>query len=188
MARIPIVEPDKAEGDLLEIYRELREKRGGVAEVLAVQSLLPSSIRTHFELYSDLMFQSRETGLRRKLLEAVAVVVSACNGCDYCVAHHGEALRRLFRDVRIKALRDRDWRALAGQWDNRELAVLRWAERLSLRPQDCDDASVQALREAGLDDRQILHATLVVSYFNFVNRNALGLGVRLEEDYEKTCG
>lgn len=37
------------------------------------------------------------------------------------------------------------------------------------------------LRAAGLGDEAILHAVEVASYFNFVNRLADGLGVRLEE-------
>jgi alkylhydroperoxidase family enzyme len=67
------------------------------------------------------------------------------------------------------------------------LAALRWAERMTLEPHLCDDAGAEALREAGLDDKQILQVTLVASYFNFVNRNVLALGVQLEEGFEKTC-
>ncbi len=40
----------------------------------------------------------------------------------------------------------------------------------------------EALRATGMDDRGVLDATLVVSYFNFVNRMVLALDVELEED------
>ena len=187
MARISIIPPHEAEGELRDIYGELEEKRGGVSEVLAVQSLLPSSMKAHLDLYADLMLQSRETGLRRKLLEAIAVVVSACNRCDYCLAHHGEALRRLDPGADLEALTARDWKALAASHEARDLAVLRWAERTTLEPSGLGDEDVEDLRAAGLDDRQILQTTLVASYFNFVNRNVLALGVELEEGFEKTC-
>lgn len=39
---------------------------------------------------------------------------------------------------------------------------------------------VQALRDAGLQDRAIHDVAAVVAYFNYVNRVALGLGVELE--------
>lgn len=39
---------------------------------------------------------------------------------------------------------------------------------------------VQALRQAGFDDRDIVDANQVTSYFNYVNRVADGLGVELE--------
>jgi NAD(P)H-hydrate epimerase len=42
-------------------------------------------------------------------------------------------------------------------------------------------ADVEALRAQGLDDRTIVDANQVVSYFNYVNRVADGLGVELEE-------
>jgi len=38
-----------------------------------------------------------------------------------------------------------------------------------------------ALKEAGLSDEAILDVALVTSYFNFVNRMVLSLGVQLEE-------
>jgi alkylhydroperoxidase family enzyme len=37
------------------------------------------------------------------------------------------------------------------------------------------------LKSHGLTDRIILDATLVVAYFNFVNRMVLGLGVNVDE-------
>lgn len=37
------------------------------------------------------------------------------------------------------------------------------------------------LRQGGFDDRAILDATLVVAYFNFVNRIVLALEVQIEE-------
>ena len=40
-----------------------------------------------------------------------------------------------------------------------------------------------ALRDVGLDDRAIVDANQVISYFNYVNRVADGLGVELEPDW-----
>ncbi len=42
------------------------------------------------------------------------------------------------------------------------------------------ETDVQRLREAGLEDREILDACQVVSYYAYVNRMADGLGVELE--------
>ena len=42
------------------------------------------------------------------------------------------------------------------------------------------EADVTALRSAGFDDRAIVDANQVASYFNYVNRIADGLGVQLE--------
>lgn len=45
---------------------------------------------------------------------------------------------------------------------------------------------VAALRHLGLGDEDILLANLIVAYFNFVNRIALGLGV--EHSAEEVSG
>jgi alkylhydroperoxidase family enzyme len=44
----------------------------------------------------------------------------------------------------------------------------------------CRQADIETLRKAGWSDRAILDATLIASYFSFVNRIALTLGVELE--------
>lgn len=44
------------------------------------------------------------------------------------------------------------------------------------------EADLAPLRGVGLSDRDILDANLTASYFAYVNRVALGLGVALEGD------
>ncbi len=46
-----------------------------------------------------------------------------------------------------------------------------------------ETADVERLRAHGLDDRAIVDANQVVSYFNYVNRVADGLGVELEPSW-----
>lgn len=47
---------------------------------------------------------------------------------------------------------------------------------------------VEALREAGFDDRAIHDAAAVTGYFAFVNRLADGLGVELESYWDDPAG
>ena len=44
------------------------------------------------------------------------------------------------------------------------------------------DSQINILRQNGFDDRSILDATLVIAYFNFVNRIVLALDVQPEAD------
>jgi uncharacterized protein YciW len=44
------------------------------------------------------------------------------------------------------------------------------------------ETSIQGMRAAGLDDGEILEVNQVVSYFAYVNRTVLGLGVTTEGD------
>ena len=70
--------------------------------------------------------------------------------------------------------------ALAGL-DSQERAMLAYARKLNDTPAQIGAADIQALREAGFSQREILDVALVVCLFNFMNRLADGLGVQLDE-------
>jgi uncharacterized peroxidase-related enzyme len=67
-----------------------------------------------------------------------------------------------------------------------ELALLEFAEKLTREPPSCRERDIDLLRKGGWSDRAILDATLVISYFAFVNRIADGLGAELEEGMRGT--
>src|SRR5210317_930946 len=96
MSWIQEIEVDEADGELAEMYAELTRKRGKISNILKVHSLNPRAMGDHLDLYMTLMFG--KSGLSRLEREAVAVVVSAANECDYCVNHHVEALRHFVDD------------------------------------------------------------------------------------------
>ena len=81
MARIRVIRPSEASGELAECYRQVRGPDGDVANILAVQSLNPAALRAHFDLYKTIMFGPSE--LSRAQREMIAVVVSGANQCHY---------------------------------------------------------------------------------------------------------
>jgi len=64
--------------------------------------------------------------------------------------------------------------------------MLDYAVKLTRDPGRMDAGDVDRLREAGFDDSAILDICQVVSYYNYVNRLADGLGVELEDDRDDT--
>lgn len=64
--------------------------------------------------------------------------------------------------------------------------MLDYAVKLTRDPGGMDAGDVDRLRDAGFDDRAILDICQVVSYYNYVNRLADGLGVELEEEWDDT--
>ena len=176
MAHIEVIQYDQSEGKLREIYDHLIRSRGKLAEVHKIQSLHPESITAHMDLYLKIMFSN--SPLKRYQREMIAVIVSAANKCDYCINHHGEALNHFWKDQdRIDRLSSDYQTANLSQPD---LVLCEWAIHITLHPHKSSE--VGKLREAAFSDRAILDATLVVSYFNFVNRIVMGLGVELEEE------
>jgi uncharacterized peroxidase-related enzyme len=80
-------------------------------------------------------------------------------------------------------------RALARDYASADLspqdrAMLDYAVKLTARPHSVSVADVQGLRDVGFDVTGILDICQVVSYYNYVNRLADGLGVELEESWE----
>ena len=61
--------------------------------------------------------------------------------------------------------------------------MLDYAIKLTRDPGGMTAGDTGALRKAGFSDRAILDICQVVSYYNYVNRLADGLGVGLEEQW-----
>jgi uncharacterized peroxidase-related enzyme len=108
-------------------------------------------------------------------------VVSVANQCRYCTQHHAEALHVFWKDelkvsLLVSGKTDPELTEIDNLW-------IEYAKILTLTPAAPEmDILVANLKKAGADDRSVLDATLVIGYFNFVNRIILGLGVELEED------
>ena len=62
-----------------------------------------------------------------------------------------------------------------------ERTLLDFTVKLTREPSSCTEQDMGSLRREGWSDRTILDATLIISYFAFVNRIAHGLGVELEQ-------
>lgn len=178
MSWIEEINAGEADGKLAETYAELLRQRGKVSNILKVESLNPDALGNHLDLYMTLMFG--KSGLSRAEREAVAVVVSASNECGYCVNHHVEALRHFIDDEEIlNLLMSADGlETLEPRLSN----IVRHAEKLTTAPGAMMESDLGELRAVGLSDKDILDLTLVVGYFNFVNRIAVGLGVDSSDD------
>jgi len=65
------------------------------------------------------------------------------------------------------------------------MAMLDYAAKLTKRPADMIEGDIERLRSAGFKDRAILDINQIVAYFAYVNRVADGLGVDLEDVWNK---
>jgi uncharacterized peroxidase-related enzyme len=173
MTWIKTINENEANTELHKIYETLKKKRGKVANILKIQSLLPQTMQDHMQLYTHIMFN--KSSLPRELKELMAVVVSKLNNCSYCINHHAEALNYYWKDKnKINDLiHSLDYTILP----LKHQAILRYAEKLTMHPDKVEQTDIMNLRTHSLNDTEILEIALIVSYFNFVNRMALGLHV-----------
>ena len=178
MAWIDVIDPDEASGELGDLYDEIVDTRGKVSNVLKVHSQNPAALKEHLDLYDAILYGA--SPLSRAEREAIAVVVSAANECDYCVRHHAEALQAYWRDeARVQRLAD-DYTAL-NDLDDTLRTACDMSVKLTRSPGAMTEDDVRTLRDAGWSDRAVLDIVLVTSYFNFVNRITNSLGVETTE-------
>ncbi len=179
MSWIQEIDENDAEGKLKGIYDDIIKTRGKVSNIMRVQSLATGAMQGHMDLYLQVMF--KRPGLSRAEREMVATYVSRLNGCSYCMDHHGVALLNYWKDqARLDILKTGNVEEL--DLSTREMALLDYADTLTRSPGAMMEMYVEALRAAGLKEAEILNLNMVVSYFNFVNRIAVGLGVEHSEE------
>ncbi|HXV62078.1 MAG TPA: peroxidase-related enzyme [Vicinamibacteria bacterium] len=178
IAWIRVIPYDESTGELRRLYDLVKGASGNVDNVVKVHSLRPHTLEGHYALYKAVLHHPKNR-TPAWFLETLGVYTSLTNGCDYSVAHHFEGLRRVLGDDdRAEAIRaaladDRPERVFSGK----ELALLRYAKKLTLDPRSMTKKDVAELRAAGADDGEILESNQIVAYFNYANRVLDGLGV-----------
>jgi len=173
---INVIEPSEAEGRLARIYE--RSGGGQVDQILLAHSLRPHMLEGHMALYRAVLHDSRNS-LDPAFAEAIGVLVSRVNGCDYCVDHHMAGMGRALSNPE----REEAWsRALKGgpreeAFDIRQRAALAYSEQLALVPAEVSESEINLLRKSGWNDGEILEINQITAYFCYANRTVLGLGV-----------
>ncbi|MCP5092956.1 MAG: peroxidase-related enzyme [Gammaproteobacteria bacterium] len=183
MTWIATVAFEDATGKVRQLYERIKGPDNNVDNIMMAHSLRPHTMEGHMAIYKNVIHHPRNT-LPKWLLEAVGVYVSLINKCDYCIEHHYAGMRRLLNDdersseIRTALEAEDPEQAFGG----RELAALRYAAALTRTPTDISPEDLDALREASLDDGEILEVNQVAAYFNYANRTVLGLGINKDGD------
>lgn len=183
MSWIDEIPYDQADPSLKRIYDRVKGPNNNVDNVLSVHSLRPHSLVGHMTLYKNVLHNANNT-LPKWYLETQGVYVSQLNNCSYCVEHHFAGLRRLLGDDslanKIREAIDRG--SFDDVLDDRMKAGMGYAVQLTREPHTLNEQHISDLRKAGFSDGEILEINQVVSYFNYVNRSVLGLGVNIKGD------
>ena len=177
MSWIETIGYESSGGRLRRIYDRVRGPDGQIDNILRLHSLRPHTLESHLALYKSALHHTGNH-LPIWLLEAIGTYVSFLNGCDYCLEHHFEGLRRLLADdERATQMRSAmETGNLATGFDNREVEILRYAERLTREPAVIAEDDIERLRAVGLQDGEILEVNQVTAYFAYANRTVQGLG------------
>ncbi len=172
IARLHVPDEEDVPAEVKELWALPLEKLGFVPNVLRVFALRPKHLLGWWAYYDELL--RGESGLTKVQREMIAVVVSVTNRCHYCVVSHTAALRKLTKDPDFVDRLATGYKY--ADLEARDRAMLDFAVKLTEASDRCTDEDVEALRDAGWNDEEIMDIAQVAAMFNFTNRLASGLG------------
>ncbi len=185
MTWIRTIPLEQADGPLKNIYERIKGEDGELDTVMVAHSLRPHLMEGH-RILSQKILNNSANALEKWKLDTIGVYVSLLNGCDYCAEYYYKELRKRLDDEDASS---RLWSALKADQPDRvlsgaDLAMILYANLLTTRPNQIAVNMIDELRNSGISDGEILEINQAVSYFSYVNRTVLGLGVHDKSDID----
>ena len=156
-----------------------KEKLGMVPNVILANASDLDRLKNFVNFYNRLML--KEGHLSKLEREMIAVVVSSCNKCFYCLIAHGAAVRQLSKNPILGDELVINYRA--ANLNERERLMLDFTAKLTEEPSKVDHLDRNILRKAKFSDEEILEIIEVASFFNMSNRIAIGTDMRPNTEY-----
>lgn len=183
MSWIKTINYQDADSNLKRIYDRVKGPDNNIDNVLSIHSLRPHSLVGHITLYKSVLHNSNNE-LPKWFLESIGVYVSHLNKCNYCVVHHFAGLKRLVNDDNKaeQFLEAVNSDAMEEYFDNKYFKGMKYAKKLTLELENINKEDIESLKASGFSEGEILEINQVISYFNYVNRTVIGLGVNTKGD------
>lgn len=175
--RIPLVQADHVSATAERTLRQVEKAIGRVPNLHRTLANAPAALDAYVAMGGAL---SRGV-LDARLREQVAVTIAGLNDCNYCASAHvaiGEGLD-LERDELLRNLS-------GASTDDRTSAVLAFARSVLERRGAVADEELQAVRDAGFDDGEILE--IVAHVAMNVLTNMVNSLARTEIDFPRIEG
>ncbi len=181
ISRFPV--PDIAElpEDLRERILDVQQRTGFVPNVFLAMAHRPAELRAFIGYHDALMDSDVDVGLTRAEREMIVVATSAARQCPYCVVAHGAILRVRAKDPLLSDFISTNYRAAA--ISERQRVMLDYALKVSLTPEQVEEADLQLLREHGFDDEAIWDIGAITAFFAMSNRMAHVMALRPNEQF-----
>ncbi|MFA6954443.1 MAG: carboxymuconolactone decarboxylase family protein [Thermoanaerobaculia bacterium] len=174
MSRISSVNPNEASGEAKQLLDAVQAKLGVTPNFIKVLANSPKSLAAYLNFSSSLS----EGILDAKTQERLALATAEQNGCQYCVSAHTAIGKKAGLDnAEIEAARK------GTSEDARADAALKFSRALIDSRGEVTTAEVEAARQAGLSDGEIVE---VISHTALnILTNYIGKASRVEIDFPK---
>ena len=170
---IETVAPEDATGILADAYAHQRAKMGRVTGITRLGSLYPELVAERLRFYD--VIEATPSAVPDWAKRAVILIVSALNGCHFCMASNTDKLAAQGKGELADAISADPIGASAG--DPAIDALFAYTRVLTRNPAGVAEADVRALRDAGWSDLDILDVNNLVAYYAYINRVTAGLGL-----------
>ena len=155
MPLITTIKPENATGELAELYEKIAAMRGRVANSAQIFSASPELIKQQMSFIEYYMLKQKS--LSAALLASIRMLISDKNNCSYCVDFNASILINMLgwtaKDV--EAMRAD---AKNAKLEEKEIAMLLFVLKAVRTPHDVHSSDIQALRDLGYNDGEILDA------------------------------
>jgi uncharacterized peroxidase-related enzyme len=179
VSQFSVPEIETLPDDIRERITAVAERSGFVPNVFLALARRPDEFRA-FVTYHDALME-RDGGLTKAEREMIVVATSAARACTYCVVAHGAILRIRAKDSQIADLVATNYRQ--APISARQRAMLDYAVKLSLTPEEIGAADRATLAEAGFDLEDIWDISAVTAFFSLSNRMAHAMGLVPNDEF-----
>jgi uncharacterized peroxidase-related enzyme len=171
MTRITLIDPAAATGPVADKLAEIKSAFGVVPNMFKAVANSPAALNSLWGAFAAL----GSGRLGAKLGEQIAVAIADRNRCDYCLAAHTALGRKAGATEQEMA------DAQAGRSaDPRTAAALAFVTAVVERRADVAAADVDALRQAGFDDGEVVEILAHVALNLFTNYVNIALDVPVD--------
>jgi uncharacterized peroxidase-related enzyme len=163
-AGIAPLSKDQAAVSVQPIFDKLTHVFGKMPSFFGVMARVPDALTHFLALYSSVIDQG---SVEAKYKDLAYLKTAQINGCEYCFRAHSASGRK--NGVTEDQLHSLAFFERSRAFDEKEKAVLLWAERVTRGASAIRSAAIQQLKPYFNDD-QIVELTLAISIANFTNR------------------
>ncbi|WP_191575488.1 CMD domain-containing protein [Achromobacter insolitus] len=170
-AWLDVVNVDTATPEQIAVLEESHPK-AKVSDYYLFLVHQPEILRQRSTAFNAIMYAPG--GMSRAERELGATVVSRVNGCVYCASVHAQRFEQLAKrnDVIGQVFED----PITAGTTKREQAIGKFSIQITEAQADVNAASIQALKDVGLNDGEILDLLHSDAIFAWANRLMLNLG------------
>ncbi len=186
ISRYPVPKLEDLPEDIRARIVAVQERAGFIPNVFLALAHRPDEFRAFFAYHDALML--KESGLSKAEREMIVVATSAANDCHYCVIAHGAILRIYAKNPLIADQVAVNYRT--ADLTPRQRAMLDFAVKVAVHPQELEEADYARLREQGFSEEDIWDIGGIAAFFALSNRMAHLLTLRPNAEFYsmgRTC-